>query len=151
MPLTKIEANDFTVFENIEIPFNKGLNVLVGENGMGKTYIMKLAYAACQASKHDVSFSQKTTMLFRPDQSSIGWLVNRNKNGNNTAKVSVESDTAKIGMSFTTKTKNEMLRSRQKERGKNRCLILPVFLFLQKRFYQMHGIWSSSKNGKCGI
>ena len=67
MPLTKIEANDFTVFENIEIPFNKGLNVLVGENGMGKTYIMKLAYAACQASKHDVSFSQKTTMLFRPD------------------------------------------------------------------------------------
>ncbi len=71
MPLTKIEANDFTVFENIEIPFNKGLNVLVGENGMGKTYIMKLAYAACQASKHDVSFSQKTTMLFRPDQSSM--------------------------------------------------------------------------------
>ena len=49
MPLTKIEANNFTVFENIEIPFNKGLNVLVGENGMGKTHIMKLAYAACQA------------------------------------------------------------------------------------------------------
>ena len=96
MPLTKIEANNFTVFENIEIPFNKGLNVLVGENGMGKTYIMKLAYAACQASKHDVSFSQKTTMLFRSDQSSIGRLVNRNKNGNNTAKVSVESDTAKL-------------------------------------------------------
>lgn len=105
MPLTKIEANNFTVFENIEISFNKGLNVLVGENGMGKTHIMKLAYAACQASKHDVSFSQKTTMLFRPDQSSIGRLVNRNKNGNNTAKVSVESDIARIGMSFTTKTK----------------------------------------------
>lgn len=50
-------------------------------------------------------FSQKTTMLFRPDQSSIGRLVNRNKNGNNTAKVSVESDTAKIGMLFSTKTK----------------------------------------------
>lgn len=44
-------------------------------------------------------------MLFRPDQSSIGRLVNRNKNGNNTAKVSVESDTAKIGMLFSTKTK----------------------------------------------
>lgn len=105
MALTKIEANNFTVFENIEMPFNKGLNILVGENGMGKTHIMKLAYAACQASKHDVSFSQKTTMLFRPDQSSIGRLVNRNKNGNNTAKVFVESDTAKIGMSFTTRTK----------------------------------------------
>ena len=72
---------------------------------MGKTHIMKLAYAACQASRHDVSFSQKTTMLFRPDQSSIGRLVNRNKNGNNTAKILVESDTAKIGMLFSTKTK----------------------------------------------
>lgn len=105
MPLTKIKANNFTVFENIEIPFNQGLNVLVGENGMGKTHIMKLAYAACQSSKHDVSFSQKTMLLFRPDQSRIGRLVNRNKNGNNTAAVSVESDTAQIGMSFSNKTK----------------------------------------------
>ena len=105
MPLTRVEAQNFTVFEDITIPLGRGLNVLVGENGMGKTHIMKLAYAACQASKHDVSFSQKTTMLFRPDQSSIGRLVNRNKNGNNTAKISVESDTAKIGMLFSTKTK----------------------------------------------
>lgn len=116
MPLTKIEANNFTVFENIEIPFNKGLNVLVGENGVGKTHIMKLAYAACQASKHDVSFSQKATMLFRPDQSSIGRLVNRSKNGNNTAKVSVESDIAKIGMSFTTKTKKWEAEVRTEEK-----------------------------------
>ena len=79
MPLTRFQAENFTVFENITIPFSKGLNILVGENGMGKTYIMKLAYAACQASKHDVSFPYKTAMLFRPDQSSIGRLVNRNK------------------------------------------------------------------------
>lgn len=105
MPLTKIEVENFTVFEKLTISFDKGLNVLVGENGVGKTHIMKLAYAACQASKHDVSFSQKTVMLFRPDQSSIGRLVNRNKNGSNTADVLVESDTAKIGMSFTVKTR----------------------------------------------
>lgn len=105
MALTKITAENFTVFENITIPFTNGLNVLVGENGMGKTHIMKLAYAACQASRHDVSFSQKTTMLFRPDQSGIGRLVNRNKNGNNTARVLVESDTAKVGMTFSIRTK----------------------------------------------
>ena len=79
MPLTRFQAENCTVFENITIPFSKGLNILVGENGMGKTHIMKLAYAACQASKHDVSFPYKTAMLFRPDQSSIGRLVNRNK------------------------------------------------------------------------
>lgn len=67
MLLTRIKAEKFAVFEDIEIPFGKGLNVLVGENGIGKAHIMKLAYAACQAVKHDVSFSYKITMLFRPN------------------------------------------------------------------------------------
>jgi hypothetical protein len=105
MPLTKLELENFTVFNKIEIPFCEGLNVLVGENGLGKTHVMKIAYAACRASKHDVSFPQKTVMIFRPDQSSIGRLVSREKNGNNTAKVRVSSDASKIGMSFSTKTK----------------------------------------------
>lgn len=105
MPLTRIEAENFTVFEKINIPFGKGLNVFVGENGVGKTHLMKIAYAACQASKHDVRFPQKAVMLFRPDQSGIGRLVNRDKNGNHTAKLLVESDMAKIGMTFSTKTR----------------------------------------------
>lgn len=37
MPLTRIKAENFTAFESIEIPFGEGLNVLVGENGIGKT------------------------------------------------------------------------------------------------------------------
>ncbi len=105
MPLKQISVENFTVFEKMGIPFCRGLNVLVGENGVGKTHLMKAAYAACQASRHDISFSQKMVMTFRPDQSSIGRLVNRNKNGNNTAKVLVESDTAKISMTFSTRTK----------------------------------------------
>ena len=47
MLLAKIEVENFTVFDHITIPFSKGLNVFVGENGVGKTHIMKLAYAAC--------------------------------------------------------------------------------------------------------
>lgn len=64
MPLKKIVAENFTVFEDITIPFSKGLNVLVGENGVGKTHIMKLAYAACQASKHEVSFFTENYYAF---------------------------------------------------------------------------------------
>ena len=79
MNITQIKLENFTVFKNAEINFDKGINIFIGENGTGKTHIMKLAYAACQASKHDVSFPYKTAMLFRPDQSSIGRLVNRNK------------------------------------------------------------------------
>ena len=40
MSLKRIEAVNFTVFEDIKILFSKGLNVLVGENGVGKTHII---------------------------------------------------------------------------------------------------------------
>ena len=58
----------------------------------------------------------KTFMLFRPDQSGIGRLVNRGKSGSNKAMVSVESDTAKIGMTFSTKTRkwNAEINSEEK-------------------------------------
>lgn len=105
MPLTKIKIENFTVFEDITLSFSKGLNILVGENGMGKTHVMKLAYAACQASKHDTSFPQKTIMLFRPDKSNIFRLINKNKNGKNTANILVESDKSQIGMKFSILTK----------------------------------------------
>ena len=51
MPLTKIELNNITVFHELSVEFNNGINVFLGENGVGKTHIMKLLYAACQA-KH---------------------------------------------------------------------------------------------------
>lgn len=78
---------------------------MLGENGIGKTHIMKVLYAACQSSRHDVSFSQKTVMVFRPDGSSLGRLVSRKKGEGHTARVMVVSNTSKIGMSFTNKTK----------------------------------------------
>lgn len=147
MPLTKIEAENFTVFENIEVPFCSGLNVLVGENGMGKTHIMKLAYAACQASKHDVSFSQKTTMLFRPDQSSIGRLVNRNKNRKNTAEITVESDMAKIGMTFSTKTRKWDADIKLEEKWKSRCLSFQRFYSCKRDFIECWNLDAAVKMG----
>jgi len=105
MSMKKIYLNNITVFDELEINFSSGINVLVGENGFGKTHIMKLLYAACQASKKNVSFPYKTVMVFRPDDFKILRLVNRDKQKDNTAKVKVFSDTTNIGMSFSTKTK----------------------------------------------
>lgn len=104
MALTKIELNNITVFDQMVISLGSGINVFVGENGLGKTHIMKLLYAACQASKQDVSFPHKTVLVFRPEQSHIRRLINRNKETGNTAKVRVYSNVANIGMTFTTKT-----------------------------------------------
>ena len=59
MPLTKIELNNVTVFNKMTVEFNAGVNVFLGENGVGKTHIMKLLYAACQAKKSEVTFPYK--------------------------------------------------------------------------------------------
>ncbi|APM39558.1 AAA family ATPase [Clostridium kluyveri] len=45
MYIEKINVKNFTVFENLEIDFCRGINILIGENGTGKTHLMKLMYA----------------------------------------------------------------------------------------------------------
>lgn len=104
MSIKRIELENVTVFDKIDIEFTDGINIFVGENGVGKTHVMKLLYSACQAVKHDVSFSQKTVRVFRPDGSSIQRLVAR-KNKGGTASVKIISDTSNISMKFTTRTK----------------------------------------------
>lgn len=104
MAIRRIEMENVTVFDKMDIEFTEGINVFIGENGVGKTHVMKLLYSACQAVKHDVSFSQKTVRVFRPDGSSIQRLVSR-KNKGGTASVKIFSDTSNISMKFTTQTK----------------------------------------------
>lgn len=44
MEIKSIEIKEFTVFDDLKIEFSKGINVFVGENGTGKTHLMKLLY-----------------------------------------------------------------------------------------------------------
>ena len=57
MAVKKIQLDNFTVFEKLSLEFSPGMNVFIGENGLGKTHIMKLLYSACQAAKPDVCLS----------------------------------------------------------------------------------------------
>lgn len=104
MPVRKIQLKNFTVFEKLDMEFSDGINVFIGENGVGKTHIMKLLYSAGQSVKHDISFSQKIVRVFKPDDSSIRRLISR-KNKGETAQIKVYSDETSISASFTTQTK----------------------------------------------
>jgi predicted ATP-dependent endonuclease of OLD family len=104
MAIRRVILNDFTVFKDLDLELCDGLNVFVGENGTGKTHLMKVIYSACKAVKHDVSFPDKLVKVFRPDGSSILRLVRR-KNGGNSAQIKVYSNRTYISMSFSTKTK----------------------------------------------
>lgn len=104
MLLKRVSLIDFTVFKDLDINFSEGMNIFIGENGTGKTHIMKLLYSACQASRKDVSFPQKIVNVFMPDDFSISRLISRKSHGGS-AEVRVESDTSYIKTSFTTRTK----------------------------------------------
>ncbi|QXM06790.1 AAA family ATPase [Crassaminicella indica] len=104
MSIKKLKLSHFTVFENIDIEFSDGINIFIGENGTGKTHIMKVLYAACQASRKDIMFSQKLVKVFKPDNLNINRLVKRGKGGD-TSKIEVYSSNSNIKAKFTTKTK----------------------------------------------
>jgi len=42
MAINKVEIENFTVFENTDINFSDKINVIIGENGTGKTHLFKL-------------------------------------------------------------------------------------------------------------
>lgn len=47
MIIKKLIMNNYTLFEKQAIEFDDGINVFIGENGTGKTHILKLLYSAC--------------------------------------------------------------------------------------------------------
>lgn len=47
--LSKLHLKQFTVFKDVEFNFSPGLNVIVGDNGTGKTHVLKLGYLFCCA------------------------------------------------------------------------------------------------------
>jgi len=53
--MRKLKAKNFTVFRDIDLSFGKNLNVFVGENGTGKTHLLKLAYSMLYCNKKSPS------------------------------------------------------------------------------------------------
>ena len=47
--LKTLKISNFTVFDNVDFEFSPGLNVIVGENGTGKTHVLKLGYLFSRA------------------------------------------------------------------------------------------------------
>ncbi len=46
-----LELKNFTVFKNLEIDFSPRINVIIGENGTGKTHLLKAAYGLCTGAQ----------------------------------------------------------------------------------------------------
>ena len=49
--ITTVSLKNFTVFEELKMECAPGVNIFIGENGTGKTHLLKLIYAACDLTK----------------------------------------------------------------------------------------------------
>ena len=92
--LKRIEIENYTVFKQCQLNFNSGINVFIGDNGTGKTHLMKLLYSACQSASSSVSFSDKIARTTLPDKCDISRLIIRQKvNKGLNASIRIIADT----------------------------------------------------------
>ena len=75
MTLTKVKLERFTAFEDLAVEFSPGINAFIGANGTGKTHLMKVCYAACNAfGAHDI-IGNELLGAFLPSGRQLGRLV----------------------------------------------------------------------------
>lgn len=104
MTITRLKLQRFTAFEDLKFRPSRGINVLVGANGTGKTHLMKVAYAACDVSRTGNNLAEKLTRVFMPSGRSIGRLVKRRREGS-TCTIAVSRGNLRLGLSFSNHTK----------------------------------------------
>lgn len=104
MKIQRLELQDFMIFQKVDTSFSPNINIICGENGTGKTALIKLLYSCLKSCevlqniKGDVTKEKIESILvsklqgvFRPDKDSVGRLVYR-RQGSGRAEIAVHFD-----------------------------------------------------------
>lgn len=120
--LKSLTVNNFTVFPTAELGFSRHLNVIVGENGSGKTHLLKLLYSVIAVSAEERRkpiaptptksllqgrLAEKLIGVFRPE--TLGRLARR-RQGRERCDVSIAFADPRLNLdfSFATNSKSEV-------------------------------------------
>lgn len=126
--LKQMTVKNLTVFADADLQFSPHLNVIVGENGAGKTHILKMAYSISAAmwegrrravattaadmapptkSGLQVRLAEKLVNVFRPE--ALGRLARRQQ-GHSRCEVTLRFDKPDLDISFgfSTQSKTEV-------------------------------------------
>jgi predicted ATPase len=137
--LKTLQLENFTVFPKADFNFGRNLNVIVGENGSGKSHVLKAAYCAIAVSaarpkdggtdaptksQLQAALADKLQAVYRPDGL---WRLVRRKIGRGKCRLSYGFDNPALNVAYTFSTvaKTEVtLEKTPTVRGEK----LPVFL-----------------------
>lgn len=120
--LSNLKIKNFTVFPIADLQFSKHLNVIIGENGSGKTHILKIVYSALATSWEEgrkptnstptkafmqTRLAEKLINVFRPE--SLGRLARR-KQGRERCEIQLVFEDCRFDFefSFSTNSKTEV-------------------------------------------
>lgn len=120
--LKTADIKNFTAFGHADLAFASGLNVFIGENGTGKSHLLKLFYSVLAASAEEgrkpgangptktflqPRLAEKLIGVFRPE--SLGRLARRKK-GRDRCEVALYTDNEglDIAFSFAPQSKSEV-------------------------------------------
>ena len=103
MKLEKIKFNNHEIFNNLEIDFKDNSGkildtiVIIGENGTGKTQLLKAAYALSYTSKIDIedietTLTKRLVDIFMPLDDKLGKMRKNGATENASMKITFDKD-----------------------------------------------------------
>lgn len=121
--LNSLNIKNLTVFPESNLDFSKQINVIIGENGTGKTHLLKIIYSALATSWEEgrnptrnsptktlmqSRLAEKLVNVFRPE--SLGRLARR-KQGRERCDIQLffENPQFDFAFSFSTQSQTEVL------------------------------------------
>jgi energy-coupling factor transporter ATP-binding protein EcfA2 len=141
--ITKLGLKNFAKFGELNINFSPKINVIIGENGTGKTQLLKAAYVANTVLAHGQEQSDLTDKLcsiFRPSGDALGKLVKNGTPSGQHAKIDAEFGLGqRLSAEFTASSKKVRLTYFSNESGP---LGLPIFLPTKEVMSMFKGITS---------
>src|SRR5699024_10339952 len=114
-PIAHLHAHSFGPMTQVDVALSPGLNVITGDNGTGKSQILKLLYSAVNVVSGDATLTKtvlstaianKLTGVFRPD--SLGRLASRTQ-GRSRAEIGVKISgiSSPLDFSFASNSRRE--------------------------------------------
>lgn len=134
--ITNLTLKNFTVFKDLSIDFSAKINVVIGENGTGKSHLLKAAYALCSAnnglnSQEDVSgkklkeaVTNKLLNVFLPPDRKLGKMRKIGVAEDALMRASFVSD-KRIALKFRSNSKSVTVEANS---DYERYRLIPIFI-----------------------